>query len=808
MNNQTSNADVNTNFISFFSNNHIEIPLIQRDYVQGSKLHAEKRDAFIDALYNALMDDGTPCELDFIYGTFENKTFFPLDGQQRLTTLYLLHWYLLNKCRIENPELYVSIISDLHFFDKQFSYKTRRSSSAFCQKLIAFHPESFSDSISLKIKEQNWFYEDWLQDPSVLAMLDMLDALDDKYKSLTNPSLAKMLEKLNTKAINFDKLDIGAYKLTDSLYIKMNARGKQLTDFENWKANFIQFLEENYDQQYYIYAEDNRKNNFHKIKDYFTHSIEHQWTDLFWNYAIASYKDKENKLMTTPLIDPFFLNFYLYICRILSSLEEKKDRNEAEDDKSTNITEITAKLLFKKIENIDFLFRSLDLFVLLSEKNNKNISSFFKSLFYFEEQKTDGRVKLFSSEKSKNEDLFELCIKAEATIDQQILLFCIIKYCIKHKCYTVTNELKKYTRVCRNLLESINQRLSSDMKMHSNVRYSDLTKYIKTIEQLSSVPDVALLNSFESGMGNEEDTSAAYTWMTHYPNPHIYYLEDSDYTHGCLYAFDSTLPISDIQQALEAFEATTDLVRVRILVAFGYEGANFGWCAHGTRQFFGYKDRWDVLFRYSKDISSLYKAFNAYVRAYQVEKDLDKIISNQLKQQENNHFTYYFLKYDAFTNSCLRWRMNEKKVDETKDLEASHFFAIKSDYDIISLQRLNGRLSGYHTDPYACAVAQNIRKHYPHIYEHMDYTGRDSYKAPITFDNYNIELYSEDAGWLITLTDTEKEESKLSFSKRRKLISLLCRPLENDRYKKYIVQSDKQDRIEAAVEFIKQLFEC
>lgn len=807
MNNPIFNPDMNSDFISFFSNNHIEIPLIQRDYVQGSKLQAEKRDAFIDALYTALTNESATCELDFIYGIFENETFFPLDGQQRLTTLYLLHWYLLNKCRIEDPELYARIINNLNFFDKQFSYKTRRSSTAFCQKLTAFRPESFTDSISKKIKDQNWFSEDWQQDPTILAMLDMLDALDEKYKKLTNPSLPKILDKLlSPKAIIFDKLDMGTYKLTDSLYIKMNARGKQLTDFENWKANFIQFLEENHDQQYYKYAEEDRKNDFSKIKDYFTHSIEHQWTDLFWYYAIAHYKDLKNTTKDTPLIDSFFLNFYHYICRILSSLEEKENKEEMESN--SNVTETTRKLLFKEIKNVEFLFGALDLFTQLGQNNEGKVANFFKSLFYIEGQKTDGSVKLFLSEKLKNEDLFELCINGNATVDQQMLLFCIIKYCIKHKCYTVTDELKKYTRVCRNLLENINQRLSNDMKIHSNVRFSELPKYIKTIEQLSSVPNVTLLSSFESGMGDDKDTVAAYTWMMHYPNPHIYRLEDSAYTHGSLYAFDLSLPLPDIQQAFEAFEAASDLVRVRLLVAWGFEGANFGWSTHGWRRFFGYKDRWDVLFRYSKDISSLYKAFNAYIRAYQVEKDLDKIISNQLKQQENNHFTYYFLKYDAFTNSCLRWRMNEKKVDETKDLEASHFFAIKSDYDIISLQRLNGRLSGYHTDPYACAVAQDIRKHYPHIYEHMDYTGRDSYKAPITFDNYNIELYSEDAGWLITLTDTEKEESKLSFSKRRKLISLLCRPLESDRYKKYIVQSDKQDRIEAAVEFIKQLFEC
>lgn len=802
MNNQTSNADVNTNFISFFSNNHIEIPLIQRDYVQGSRLQAEKRDAFIDALYTALTDDTTICELDFIYGTFENETFFPLDGQQRLTSLYLLHWYLLNKCRIEEPEFYTHITNNFSFFDKQFSYKTRRSTTAFCQKLTTFHPKSFTNSISIKIKEQNWFSEDWQQDPSILAMLDMLDALDDKYKSLTNSSLTKILEKLlNSNAINFDQLDMGAYKLTDSLYIKMNARGKQLTDFENWKANFIQFLEESYNQQYYIYAEGDRKNDFSKIKDYFTHSIEHQWTDLFWNYAIANYENQKNKLITTPLIDSYFLNFYRYICRILSSLEEKENKDEVENDNSTNITEITSRLLFKEVKNIEFLFCSLDLFVLLFEKNNENISNFFKSLFYFEEQKNNGCVRLFPSEKLKNEDLFELCIKGDATVDQQILLFCIIKYCIKHKCYTVTDELKKYTRICRNLLETINQRLSSDMKIHPNVRFSDLPKYIKTIDNLCSVVDPSLLSSFEAGMG---DTDSVYTWMTYYPNSYIYSLEDSDYTHGSLYAFDLSLPLFDIQQAFEAFEMATDLVRVRLLVAFGYEGAYFGWCAHGLRRFFGYKDRWDVLFRYSEDIISLKKAFNSYILAYQVEKDLSKIINSQLQKQQEDNFIYYFLKYDAFANSCLWWSMDIKQPEETKDLDAHHFFSIKSDHDIITLPRFNSRpLLGYHTDPYACTVAQDIRKNHPDIYKLMNYTGKDIQKAPITFNNYNIELRCENEGWLISF----KGENRIPLCKLKKLIPLLHRPLENDRHKKYIVQSDNQDRVEVAIEFIKLLFE-
>ena len=81
----------------------VEIPIIQRDYAQGrlSKLETEIRSDFVRALYKALAkpaaDPSLPLDLDFVYGSVENAgrtAFCPLDGQQRLTTLFLLHWYL------------------------------------------------------------------------------------------------------------------------------------------------------------------------------------------------------------------------------------------------------------------------------------------------------------------------------------------------------------------------------------------------------------------------------------------------------------------------------------------------------------------------------------------------------------------------------------------------------------------------------------------------------------------------------------------------------------------------------------------
>lgn len=71
--------------------NGIEIPLIQRDYAQGRKQEAKKRGRFLQALHEAVKGKGI--SLDFIYGSLtKDKKLIPLDGQQRLTTLFRFYY--------------------------------------------------------------------------------------------------------------------------------------------------------------------------------------------------------------------------------------------------------------------------------------------------------------------------------------------------------------------------------------------------------------------------------------------------------------------------------------------------------------------------------------------------------------------------------------------------------------------------------------------------------------------------------------------------------------------------------------------
>lgn len=420
MENQTTNTEVKSNFISFYRNNNIEIPLIQRDYVQGSNLQAEKRDAFIDSLYAALIDETTNCDLDFIYGTFENGFFFPLDGQQRLTTLYLLHWYLLNKCRIEDAESYANITKGINFDERQFTYKTRRSSTAFCQKLIAFHPKSLPETISKKIKEQNWFSEDWQQDPSIIAMLDMLDALNNKFKKLTAPSIAKMLERLlNTQAISFDKLDMGAYKLTDSLYIKMNARGKQLTASENFKANLIKRIEEQ------------KWKESDCITDHFSHKMDTIYTDLFWEY-----RGEMN------VIDYEVINFFAGMAMIGYALKENSETQQK------RIQELFKNPLSVRVEDFE-------------KSDFERLTSYLD--FYSAVEKISIETELWKYYNTDNRrGLFEEFIKDEnkgtekkydgATYSQRVLFYALSELFMEAK--DKNNISEDFIRVVRNIVEN------------------------------------------------------------------------------------------------------------------------------------------------------------------------------------------------------------------------------------------------------------------------------------------------------------------------------------------------------------------
>jgi hypothetical protein len=282
----------------------IQIPMIQRDYAHGRIGESEIRKRFLKNIFEALESD-KPMELDFIYGTKatidNNDLFIPLDGQQRLTTLFLINWYIGNR-ELENKEL-----DELRRALGKFSYATRHTSAKFCEKLSEISL-MFNISPSEEIKNSSWFFDTYIFDPTVQSMLNMLDSIhlfyEEKQKCL--------YDSLNK--ITFYLLPLDGFDLTDELYIKMNARGKQLTSFENFKADLVKWVKSPDNEFKEEFHKEVNYNNF-KLQYYisFEMKIDNSWTSLFWNYSKKN-EEIENKLPDKNIMqfwNRYLLNYYI-----------------------------------------------------------------------------------------------------------------------------------------------------------------------------------------------------------------------------------------------------------------------------------------------------------------------------------------------------------------------------------------------------------------------------------------------------------------------------------------------------------------
>ena len=111
--------------------------MLQREYAQGRDNVKEIRTEFLKALYGYLEENRPERDLDFIYGNVVGEDFIPLDGQQRLTTLFLLHWYMsrITKDNSLRQRFDDALLNETRNHCR-FTYKTRVSSQEFCDALM------------------------------------------------------------------------------------------------------------------------------------------------------------------------------------------------------------------------------------------------------------------------------------------------------------------------------------------------------------------------------------------------------------------------------------------------------------------------------------------------------------------------------------------------------------------------------------------------------------------------------------------------------------------------------------------------
>ena len=451
----------------------VVIPVIQRDYAQGRKGKEFLRKSFLTQIKKSLEDPNNKTTLDFIYGSLEKDSFLPLDGQQRLTTLWLVYWYVALRSKKLTDDNIRKIL-------EKFSYQTRASSCEFCKAICneidfkifeeyrQFKPKN---TIADFIKSQTWFFSSWNQDPTINSMLRTIggdndnfeDNIEELFKGADFCDFSKKLYSENAP-IDFELMIINSKDLpmSDDLYIKMNARGKALTNFENFKADLIGYIHSQ--ESFNECVPNDTKLTY---KEYLPSQIDSCWTDAFWSVA-RKRAEKENIKFKGNIDNIFFafINRYVLneIClkkqmgpdEFVAGTEKESNKSQKRDfeklfgisDKSKSADDslivyedfdVYVKYLsFEKIINLDHAFH------IISEDNYKVLSSIKSALNFNNVDDQNSSYNFIPKE------------FVSSNLKERVYFLAITLYLESTKSANTFNEVnfKKWMRVVKNLIEN------------------------------------------------------------------------------------------------------------------------------------------------------------------------------------------------------------------------------------------------------------------------------------------------------------------------------------------------------------------
>ncbi|MBY9075957.1 DUF262 domain-containing protein [Nocardioides sp. WL0053] len=479
----------------------VEIPLIQRDYAQGRQDARTNaiRGTFLDALHTALTED-VAVGLDFIYGEVRDGKFEPLDGQQRLTTLFLLHWYVaFRRGGLDGRQPWAS-----------FTYATRPSARLFCERIVKYPPPSdLAGPPSAWITDQSWYLHLWRFDPTIRAMLVTLDAIAERFSDEDAEELWTRLTDDTHPAIWFQLLPIDEMGAAEDLYIKMNSRGKPLTAFEAFKAHLGQLVAES------------------GAADDFGHKIDGVWTDLFWPYR----GDND-------IVDDEFMRYFDFLVEVCE-WRENRIRGEEVLTPEQRINALLSCSNPRRKEHLDFICAAFDTWVA-----DRTIADVFADLFKSSIE-GDG-VRLFGAPST---DLFHACCERYGatrgttrlfSLTDTLLLFAVLTHRIDK-----TEDARTRLRSLRNVNEA------SQFEM----RVQNMPKFIAEVAEFMHSGDLASLATFNQNQVADENAKRALRGRHPELAASLARLEDHNILRGTLSAFDLG---SSIEARAGAFEAVFD----------------------------------------------------------------------------------------------------------------------------------------------------------------------------------------------------------------------------------------------------------
>ncbi|HIP33494.1 MAG TPA: DUF262 domain-containing protein [Bacteroidia bacterium] len=312
------------------------IPEIQRDYVWSK---SDVNDV-LESIKDGFENEDIPY-LGFIYA-YNDKDYvykyFLIDGQQRITTIFLLLVALYYKLEKEFPE---------HLIKNEklkLDYKVRQATHDFLTDFINFLNSNKDLTLDSNIiSEQTWYHTNYKNDITIFNIINNFIEIYDWLTNLGDDKLTDFLSFVEDD-IQLSYFDIENGRQGEDLYIYMNSRGRNLVENETLKAKFLSKLHTTED-----------KENWGRKWEI--------WQDFFWVNRLNN-PDSDNGF-----------NEFLRMVQIITMSKGKYSSIQVNQFVTSNDS-----INFQILPKLNEIEKYFDAYKYLVE--NENISEFYKKYEY------------------------------------------------------------------------------------------------------------------------------------------------------------------------------------------------------------------------------------------------------------------------------------------------------------------------------------------------------------------------------------------------------------------------------------------
>lgn len=511
---------------------YITIPKIQRDYAEGRETESvrKKRETLLTDLLDVVLDKNKSLSLDFVYGITSDDKFEPLDGQQRLTTLFLLHW-LFGR----NEDLRDTNDHSL------FVYETRKTSEEFCHWLVKkeakdilkdwegkineanskneennkkrsesedkirarlIYPEIPVPTMSDYFKDMDEFKWDWHIDPNINSMLVVLEVAYNLLKERECSIDIYQNFSLNLNNITFEVLD--SLKCDgDELFEKMNARGKALSSYDLLKSSLEEELT-------FLKKDDNILNNW-------KNDIDKKWIDYAWNSSniptnptlddVSKVEKKLERLLIRMIGKSLFktdIQVYETIgIDFKDSIYKECDKVVENYFRYTRIARTTHKENITTL-NFDGIYNDINYLLYEEDGKWKDIATFLK----------DNEFKIYPKD---TKTLLDHFIADTLTHDIRVIFYAMMAWLNKYSASNIVKEedyitnFKNWMRFVRNVYLSANRNERIDKPERVVTAINNIDNWLREYNKSNNNSSISILE-FISQLSSDNDRIKEEAW--------------------------------------------------------------------------------------------------------------------------------------------------------------------------------------------------------------------------------------------------------------------------------------------------------